>query len=357
MTTKVIAFVWWGSGGHVQPIASLLDYAKQYTNISSQSKRYRFGQRWWLEETYAEWYCEVTFVGVYTWKLRRYITFQSVCQNLRDSFLILCGFIQSLWYLRKYSVDVIFCKWWFVCPQVAYAWRLLNIPLQLHESDTHIWLANRLTMPIANVVYTGFWWLVANENVVWQILSPRLLLSKPMQIQWMSSQKTTVLVMWWSQGARVLYDTIYEILENKPFSWMQFIFLLWSKSAELKDKYNKQWQIWTFGYVSQEQIAALYVLSDLSITRGSASSLQEQQLFGIRKAIVPLPYTWGDHQTVNAKWYVDKYNDSRIPQDGLLRKSLETYLTTYYGYKKEANSPKIEVLCSASEIIRKWLII
>jgi hypothetical protein len=43
--------------------------------------------------------------------------------------------------------------------------------------------------------------------------------------------------------------------------------------------------------VSQSQIASLYELTDIAITRGSASALQEQELFGIKKAIVPLPYT------------------------------------------------------------------
>lgn len=356
MSNKVIAFVWWGSGGHVQPIASLLDYAKQYTNIPKQSKRYRFGQQWWLEETYADRYDEVTFVPVATGKLRRYITVHSVLQNIRDVFLIGYWFLESLWYLRKYSVDIIFCKWWFVCPQVAYAWRLLRIPIVIHESDTHVWLANRLVLPVASTVFTGFWWIIDKEVVVWQILSPSLLLKNPVELVWIDNTKTVVLVMGWSQGARVLFDTVRDVVASWLGEDMQYIFLLWTKSQWLVAEYEKKWQIWTQWFVSQWQIASLYELADIAITRGSASALQEQELFGIKKVIVPLPYTWWDHQTVNAKWYEKNKDDTRIPQNEWLYDALLVYLKDTIGYKKQSKFPKLDELCKASKIIREKLL-
>lgn len=352
MKKKNIAFVWGWSWGHIQPIASLLDYAKQYTNISLQSNRYRFWQEWWLEEIYARRYNEVTFAPVLTWKLRRYWTLVSTWQNIRDIFLIIWGFFQSLYRLKKYRIDVIFCKWWFVCPPVAYAWRLLWIPVLVHESDTHIWLANRLILPISKTVFTWFWWIVDKEEVVGQILSPKLLISKSVELEWIDPTKSVVLVMWWSQWARVLYDTVTVAAEKNDYKHYQYIFLLWTKSAELLEVYSKAWQIWTLWFVTQWAIASLYELSDLCITRWSASSLQEQQLFGIKKWIVPLPYTWWDHQTVNAKRYQKQYGDLWIPQDNRLQENIEVFLLENTWYKKTIKMPTVEQLCSAS--IRIW---
>lgn len=356
MLKKTIAFVWWWSGGHIQPIASLLDYAKQYTNISKQSKRYRFGQEWWLEQDYAHRYEEVTFVAVSTWKLRRYLTLNSLLQNIGDVFLIGYGFFESLWYLKKYSIDIVFCKGWFVCPQVAYAWRLLRIPVLVHESDTHLWLANRLILPIASTVFTWFWWVTKNDVVVWQILSPCLLQKEAVLLNWINNNKTTILVMWWSQWARILFDIIYQLVSIGEYWDTQFIFLLWTKSAWVKEKYEGIWQIWTQWFVSQWQIASLYEISDIAVTRGSASALQEQQLFGLKKAIVPLPYTWWDHQTVNAKWYEKNHNDTRIPQDERLKEQLHEYILECLWYKKTHMVPTVDQLCSASEVLRKKIL-
>jgi UDP-N-acetylglucosamine--N-acetylmuramyl-(pentapeptide) pyrophosphoryl-undecaprenol N-acetylglucosamine transferase len=348
MNKKNIAFVWGWSGGHIQPIASLLDYAKQYTNISNQSKRYRFGQSWWLEETYADRYEEVTFLPIYTWKLRRYWTMQSTRENIRDMFFIVAWFFQSVWKLKKNKIDVIFCKWWFVCPPVAYAWRLLCIPIFVHESDTHVWLANRLVLPVARTVFTGFWWLMDGERVVGQILSPTIIDETDYILEWIDNSKTTILVMWGSQWAAVLFDTVSTIIQELPRN-LQFVFVLGTKNSE--SDYAIQWQVWTVEFVSQEDMWYLYGSSDIAITRGSASALQEQQYFGIKKAIVPLPHTWGDHQTVNAKWYEATYNDVWIPQDDSLKDGLTNFIKSYSSYKKVSRKPSVDELCSASIVI------
>jgi UDP-N-acetylglucosamine:LPS N-acetylglucosamine transferase len=43
--------------------------------------------------------------------------------------------------------------------------------------------------------------------------------------------------------------------------------------------------------LSQDELIKLYKKADISITRGSATSLAEQDQFDIKKIIVPLPYT------------------------------------------------------------------
>ena len=61
-----------------------------------------------------------------------------------------------------------------------------------------------------------------------------------------------------------------------------------------------------FEWISQESIASLLEDTDIAITRGSATTLAEIDIFGVRKIIVPLPYSAENHQYWNAREYVKK---------------------------------------------------
>lgn len=69
-------------------------------------------------------------------------------------------------------------------------------------------------------------------------------------------------------------------------------------------------------WISQDNIAYLLQDADIAITRGSATTLAEIEVFGIRKIIVPLPYAADNHQYWNAKEY-EKSGDILLEQKDL----------------------------------------
>lgn len=75
--------------------------------------------------------------------------------NIRDAFLVLCGFIQSLVKLLIWRPDVVFTKGGFVCLPVGLAARVLKIPLVIHDSDAHPGLTNRVLAKWATAIATG----------------------------------------------------------------------------------------------------------------------------------------------------------------------------------------------------------
>jgi UDP-N-acetylglucosamine--N-acetylmuramyl-(pentapeptide) pyrophosphoryl-undecaprenol N-acetylglucosamine transferase len=97
-------------------------------------------------------------------KLRRFqhltawqhITVPSVFwPNLRDIFLVVIGFIQSLVMLLFWRPDVVFAKGGFVCLPVGCAAKFLGIPLVIHDSDAHPGLTNRILAKWATRIATG----------------------------------------------------------------------------------------------------------------------------------------------------------------------------------------------------------
>lgn len=107
---------------------------------------------------------EIHLKRIYAGRLRRYhrvnvwrqiFDIGTVLMNIRDVFLVIIGFLQSLVILARVKPDVVFTKGGFVCLPVGLAARVLRIPLVIHDSDTHPGLTNRLLARYAKVIATG----------------------------------------------------------------------------------------------------------------------------------------------------------------------------------------------------------
>lgn len=102
--------------------------------------------------------------------------------------------MQSVFYLLRFKVDVVFCKGGYVALPVVFAAKLLGKKIIVHESDVHAGLVNRIASRFAKTTFTGFPKVLPNAQVVGQILSEDLLpaettpLSKP-------QNQTQILVM------------------------------------------------------------------------------------------------------------------------------------------------------------------
>jgi len=96
-------------------------------------------------------------------------------KNIRDLFLFAIGVLQSVFYLLRFKIDVVFCKGGYVALPVVFAAKLLGKKIIVHESDVHPGLVNRIASRFAKVSFTGFPKVLPKAQVVGQILSEDLL--------------------------------------------------------------------------------------------------------------------------------------------------------------------------------------
>ena len=94
----------------------------------------------------------ITYYRISAGKFRRYFDLR----NVSDIGRVAKGFAQSLRLLRRLKPDVIFSKGGFVSTPVVWAGKLLHIPVIIHESDITPGLANKLSLPFADVVCCAF---------------------------------------------------------------------------------------------------------------------------------------------------------------------------------------------------------
>jgi len=154
-----------GSGGHVTPVVAVLH--------ELEKKKPGAEIRFWCDYKFARQATSIVHnfdptipvQKIVAGKLRRYHTlpiwrqllrpFSIILPNIRDTFLVVCGFIQSLIKLILWRPDVIFTKGGFVCLPVGIAAKLLGIPLVIHDSDSHPGLTNRILARFASAIGTG----------------------------------------------------------------------------------------------------------------------------------------------------------------------------------------------------------
>ena len=136
---------------------------------------YRFGSKRSLEEKTCEAQCtkckKLEFIPVISGKYRRETPIISRLRNMRDMFLFVVGIFQSLYLLKKYHIDVIFCKGGYVALPIVVAGWVLRKKIIVHESDTRPGLVNKLAARVATKVFTGFDDVLPKSETVGQILS------------------------------------------------------------------------------------------------------------------------------------------------------------------------------------------
>ena len=358
-----IAFAWGWTGWHVFPVQSLISYIhthQQPADGASTHQLFWFGESPSLEYVRAlalqKTIPELTFLTITSGKYRRENELRAHLQNVIDLVKLTWWFFQSLYYLSSRHIDVVFSKGWYVSlPVVIAAW-LLRKPIILHESDTKPGLANRICSRFATTIFTWFAWVFpGKEIVVGQILAEELVDEKFTPPH---TDTTHILVTWWSQWAQTMFQPLLDIIANlsieRPVSSYHFHVVIGTKNIDLVSAFRALPHTTVYDFIEQKKMWELLSLCDVAITRWGTTSLAEQQLFNLRKIIIPIPRT--HDQKKNALYYRDTHQDIVVFQD------TPTYISDFtravteaIGYKKKSYENPAAQIARPKEIIREHI--
>ncbi len=361
MKTINIAMAWWWTGWHVFPIKSLIEHIYKNTEYYSKiNDIVRFWEKRSLEEEVflqlKEKYKDIHFQAIVSWKYRRETRLKSRLKNIRDAFKFWYWIVQSIYYIKRYSIDVIFCKWWYVALPIVLAWRLLRRKIIVHESDVRSWLVNKIASKYADKVFTWFDKVLPKSTTIWQILSDEIFSTesvknlpsaRDMDIKWrvltVSEQlyytdpdKTHLLVIWWSQGSKRLYNTLLDSINQNRETYKNYeIFIILGKENQnMKSLFDQYQNVHVFDFISQQEMGLLLKNCDISLTRAGTTSLAEQKLYDLKIVMVPIPRTHDQYD--NAKFYVKKYDDILLDsKDENYKKNMLDIFKKYKKFKKK----------------------
>ncbi len=277
-----------GTGGSVTPllaIAETLGDDYYFTWIGTNNG---------IERQMTEGYPFV-YIPIPAGKLRRYFSFH----NLLDIFNIISGLVQCLFILKKEKPDLIISAGGFVSVPVAWAAKLLNIKVIIHQQDIRPGLANRLMAPCASIITTAFEKSVEDygKKAVW-IGNP--IRSIFLSVKARENKRPCILILGGGTGSESINRLVQESIEG-IVTFAEVVHITGkhnAKSRLTKDVGSYQ----SYDLLDNTHIAQAMAKADIVVTRAGLGTLSELSFLGKPSVIIPIP---DSHQEDNADYFFE----------------------------------------------------
>ena len=347
---KKICLVGGGSAGHVFPALAissrLLENGWEIEFIGSRSGL----ERGLLADS------PLIVREIFSGKLRRYWSFR----NFSDVFLVIIGFLQSLFLLWRFRPGVVFSKGGFVSVPVVYAAALLRIPTIAHESDYSPGLANRLAAPFLKAFCITF------SDTRLACFRNRLVhTGNPVRTEFLSAdpergkafigkgEREILLILGGSQGAETINKIVRESLAELSRHFQ--VVHICGPGKRVESSHQNYIQ---FEFVGKE-MADVLAAADLVVSRAGSNSLFESIAMKKPNILIPLGLSSsrGD-QILNARYASENGWSSVITEETLtsetfveelllLHENSNVYLENLSGFEPKEAVEKIiiEIEC------------
>jgi UDP-N-acetylglucosamine--N-acetylmuramyl-(pentapeptide) pyrophosphoryl-undecaprenol N-acetylglucosamine transferase len=139
--------------------------------------------------------------------------------------------------------------------------------------------------------------------------------------------RRTLLVMGGSQGAAGINQALFKcapMLKDKP---LQIIHLTGERDDRLAAANYQRENIPHYVAAFHHRMEEAYSAADLVISRAGAASLSELSQFGLASVLIPYPYATDDHQTSNAKVFVEAGAAEMQPERNLNPEGFSALIT------------------------------
>ena len=305
-----------GTGGHLFPLVAVsrkLNELAVAQNLG-EPEIYYLGPGLFLESSLAREEMNFHYKVLVTGKLRRYFSFK----NFIDFFKVIFGVVHASWEMWKIMPDVIFSKGGYGSVGVVIAGWLYRIPIIIHESDSVPGLTNQILSRLATFIavawndaaryfpagktyYTG----ESVRDVFFETPQPE----KERAALRLTSQKPVILVLGGSQGAQkindIILDILPELLANAEVIHQTGDALYEEVAREAKIVLEGQPGSLLISYhptsfLIEPDYASAFCAADLIISRAGAGTIFEIAASGKASVLIPLTYSAGDHQRINA---------------------------------------------------------
>ncbi len=301
-----ILFTGGGTAGHVFPILSVIREMKEIYPVKDLELFYLGPKDRYVPSLIKE---GVKTKIILSGKVRRYLSIK----NFIDVFKLPIGFFQAFFWMFFKNPDIVFSKGGFGSAPVALAALFLHTPLFLHESDSAPGLASRITAYWAVEIFTSFpkTEKLKKEKIIC-IGNPikRSILNgetgQAKKIFDLIADKPLILIMGGSQGARVINETIVEVLAGllEKFEIIhqtgkRHIAQVKKESdIILKDSLKPYYHPTPF--LQEKELRHALQACQMVVSRAGSGALFEIAAASKPSIIIPLPSSAQNHQIKNA---------------------------------------------------------
>ncbi|MCD8156378.1 MAG: undecaprenyldiphospho-muramoylpentapeptide beta-N-acetylglucosaminyltransferase [Clostridiales bacterium] len=353
---KKIILTGGGTAGHVTPNIALMPRLKELGY-----EIYYIGSYHGIEKELIGKE-NIPYYAISSGKLRRYFD----PKNFSDPFKVVKGYAQARQLMFRLKPDIVFSKGGFVSVPVVLAAKHVKVPVIIHESDITPGLANKLSIPSATKICCNFpetlEHLPEGKAVVSGSPIRRELLHGDRQKAYtytgFTSDLPVILIIGGSQGSQLINETVRRLLPDLLPRW-QIIHLC--GKGNLDPTLHHRTGYVQYEYMNEE-LAGLFAIADLVISRAGANAICELQALGKPNILIPLSRaaSRGD-QILNAKSFEKQGFSYVLEEEELSEKTLADAISsvwenrqTYISAMQESRkSDAIEIIVDLIEQLRK----
>ena len=324
-----IAFTGGGTGGHFFPILAV---AREIKRMAEEERILDLQLFYFGPQPFDPGLMQkedILFVPIAAGKIRRYFSLW----NITDIFKTALGILQAMANMFVVMPDVVFAKGGYGSFPTLLAARIYRVPVIIHESDARPGRVNR---------WAGKWAIriaIAFEGAAEYFPQERTALTgTPIRKRILGgsqeeareslgvfSDRPVIFIIGGSQGARVINETITQILPQL-LEHYEIIHQVGDKNIEdlkletasiLEDTHIARREpggpddkggglapyYHLLAFLNESQMRSAYFLSDLIISRAGATALAEIAAWGKPAIIIPIKNAAQDHQRENAYDY------------------------------------------------------
>jgi UDP-N-acetylglucosamine--N-acetylmuramyl-(pentapeptide) pyrophosphoryl-undecaprenol N-acetylglucosamine transferase len=270
------------TGGHYTPARAVIDELLKNKNYEI----FYLGRKYAMEDddALALEYLELSnlsnlkYLELTTGRLQRKF-WVNPRQSVKALLKVFTGLIQSFYYLGKFRPNLVMSFGGYLAvPVVIGAW-LLGIPVLTHEQTPVRGLANRIIAPFAKKILTG-------NPLRREILA----------LKFRPQHSRTILVTGGNQGSHVINQAVKTLIKKYPLI-IQTGDSRYNDFEELS-KLNKN----TYKFLTASQMAKALDRAGLVISRAGANICTELAYLGKPAILIPIPWSSGNEQKLNAQW-------------------------------------------------------
>ncbi|MBI3274010.1 MAG: UDP-N-acetylglucosamine--N-acetylmuramyl-(pentapeptide) pyrophosphoryl-undecaprenol N-acetylglucosamine transferase [Candidatus Colwellbacteria bacterium] len=322
-----ILFTGGGTGGHIFPIVAIIRELKRIAEEERilDLEIFYMGPDDFAKKGLAEE--EVFSLFIKTGKWRRYFSFA----NVLDVFITVQAILRALWNMFFIMPDAVFSKGGYgALPAVAAAW-ILKIPLIIHESDAVPGRVNLMSRRFAKriaIAFPGAKSFFPKEKTAFTgvPIRKRILGGNKDEARdtfGIFSANPVIGIMGSSQGAQKINNAVLGILKELTDEF-EILHQTGEKNYEgvaeeshvILESGNKE-QYHPVGFMDEGTMRDFYCISDLIISRASATSIFEIAAWGKPSIIIPLRNAAQGHQRENAYEYAAEGACAVIEEENL----------------------------------------
>ena len=298
---KNIIFCSGGTGGHIFPAISMINYFKDKSNVILVTDKRALKYIPSIE-------CEIKVFNVSSFSKKK------IFSNIFSLIKLFVTFLYSVYFILKKRTDIVFGFGGYVSFSILLAAKFLNRTIYLYEPNLVLGRTNKLFVNSCRKIFT------TSNNI---INIPKKNLSKFIEVgpiirneiikfsrekKTLNNDEKTIIILGGSQGARIFGEIIPVAIStfcknNFKIKVVQQVITNQIKKIEnFYNEHNIQCKIFDF----DSNIAELISKSDLAISRSGSSTIAELEFLQVPFIAIPYPFAMDNHQYENALYYKSK---------------------------------------------------